>query len=154
MSTSDEALNRYVTAKGYKEAAKHVFVSPHLDTEERRTSVILPLNMLTGFALELYFKSWLLAAGRPSDKVRGFGHKVGSLFNEVLSEGMPAISQLDEVVNALASGHEDFTFRYLESGDQINLINWEPAFQALDQLDAAVDAKIGASAAKGLSPGH
>lgn len=98
--------------------------------------------MLTGFALELYFKAWLLGSGRSSKEVRVYGHRINDLFAEVTKEGLPAIHGLDELVDAFGKNHEDFTFRYIDESKQVSLIDWENAFIVLNDLDNAVDAKV------------
>lgn len=133
-----EAVSRFAAARGYLEAIKMICTSPHMNSEGRVVYTILPLNMLAGFALELYFKSWLLLKGRPSKEVRAYGHKVGTLFSAARNHGLPDVDKLDQVVESLGPGHEDFTYRYINSGDEISLIKWELAIPALDSLDDIV----------------
>jgi len=149
-----EAINRYHTAKGYFQSAIMICRSPERHNEHREMLTILPMSMLLGFALELYFKSWLLASGRTSKKVRAFGHRVGDLYADAKAEMLPTIRFLDELVDALSQGHEDYTFRYIDDGDEVKNINWEIAFAVLNELDKVVDAKAGASAKYGLVPRH
>ena len=56
----NQAIYRYLTAKGYFQSVVMIARSPRRDTEEARVSTIPPMSMLAGFALELYFKAWLL----------------------------------------------------------------------------------------------
>lgn len=149
-----EAINRYHTAKGYFQSAIMICRSPERNNEARKTLTILSMSMLTGFALELYFKAWLLASGHSSPKVRAYNHGMNELYADAKIEGLPSINQLDGLVDALSKGHEDFTYRYINDGDQVNNIIWETAFQVLNNLDDVVDAKVGASALYGLVPGH
>ena len=131
-----------------------IATSPLRSDESKVVLTVLPMNMLIGFALELYFKAWLLDAGRPSAKVKALSHEITALHNEARIEGLPLIPLLDQLVEALSPGHEDFTHRYINSGDEVSLIKWPLAFAALQDLDTAVDAKIGASASMRLKPGH
>lgn len=137
-----EPFNRFAAARGYLEAIKMICTSPHMDSENRVVITVLPLNMLAGFALELYFKAWLLSQGRPSKEVRAYGHKVAKLFADAQSFGLPAVKDLDQVVDSLADGHEDFTYRYIEQGADVNLVRWELALPILDVLDNIVEAEI------------
>lgn len=137
-----EPLNRFAAARGYLEAIKMICTSPHMNSESRVVYTVLPLNMLAGFALELYFKAWLLLQGEPSRKVRAYGHKVEKLFAEAQSLGLPAVQDLDQLVDAMAAGHEDFTYRYIEEGADVNLVRWELAVPVFDALDEVVHAKI------------
>jgi hypothetical protein len=149
-----EAVHRYHTAKGYFQSALMVYTSPDRNSSARKDLTLLSINMLTAFALELYFKAWLLEAGIASAKVKAYGHKVDELYVDSKANGLPKIHLLDELVVALSDGHKDFTFRYMNDGDEIDNVNWEVAFKVFDQLDNIVDAKIGASALVGLKPGH
>ncbi len=105
--------------------------------------------MLAGFALELYFKAWLLEVGRPPDEVKAYGHQINDLYAEVIKEGLPVVNLLGQLVGALSKGHgrPDFTFRYIEEGSEVANIKWDVVFEIFEKLDKAVDAKIGATAA-------
>jgi hypothetical protein len=131
-----------------------VWNSPERNNKQREYLTLLSLSLLCGFALELYFKAWLLASNRRSNDVKAYGHKLNALFADAKKEGLPSVTRLDELVDALARGHEDYTFRYLDEGDKITLINWQYGFLPLDILDTIVDDKVGASASYGLTPGH
>lgn len=149
-----EAINRYSTAKGFFQSSIMIFRSPERNSPSREVLTILSINMLQGFAIELYFKAWLLAANYSSKSVRAYGHKVEKLYADAKKEGLPSTPFLDDLVAALSKGHEDYTFRYIDEGDTIANVHWERAFKVLDDLDTVVDAKIGASASHGLTPGH
>ena len=149
-----EAIHRYHTAKSYFQSSIMIERSPERNSEARKTMTLLPMSMLVGFALELYFKAWLLAAGRPSLEVQRYGHRMKELYAEARKDGLPLIPKLDEMVAAVSAGHEDFSFRYIKDGKTVNTINWEAAFLPLDELDTVVDRRVGASASCGLVPGH
>jgi hypothetical protein len=154
MQVMSEAIHRYHTAKSYFQSAIMICRSPERNTEAREILTILPMSTLAGFALELYFKAWLLSSGYPSPKVRAYGHRVNKLYAEAKIAGLSPIDRLDELVDSLSKGHEDFTFRYIDDGDEVRKLNWELAFTVLHNLDRVVDAKVGASASYGLAPGH
>jgi hypothetical protein len=138
-----EAANRYLTAMGYLEALA-IICSDDDDSElgPRNAIMTLPVNMLAGFALELLFKAWLLASGKGSVSVRGYGHRLRSLFDEAMAFGLPNIDGLSAVVDDLAVGHQDFTFRYVNSGDEVRSPDWWLAFPALGSLRDAVEAHV------------
>lgn len=149
---SDEAILRYSTAKGYVQACVMIFRSEHYQTHAIAT--ILPLHMLAAFALELYFKAWLLKAGIASKIVREYGHGLNSLYFQAVTFGLPVIERLEETKGHFAGPHSDFTYRYMNPGDEMGNTNWPVAFKVLYELDFAVDTFIGASASHGLQPGH
>ena len=145
-------MNRYFAAKAYLEATKYIHESPHRNAEPARiTLTVLPMHMLIGFSIELFLKAWLLQAQIPSRTVRNYGHDLRSLFTDAQASGLPSIYRLGELIELFAGPHEDFTFRYIEAGDTVQMANWQLAFPVLDQLDIAVDQFVGASASRGLS---
>ena len=149
-----EALNRYIAAKGYIEAVKMIWLSEHNQSQEHKVMTILPMHMLGAFALELFFKAWLLHAGKSSVEVKGYGHDLSKLHTDAKLAGLPDIPALDDVVHIFADPHKDFSYRYLESDITLTIANWPNVFMVVDHLDAAVDCYVGASASKGLQPGH
>lgn len=148
-----EAVNRYHTAKGYFQSCIMIELSPERNTEDRRTLTILSMMMLTGFSLELYFKAWLLAKGKTSENVRSYSHRIDDLYRDCKETGL-VVDQLDNLVDAVAVQHQDFTYRYIGAEAEIPLLNWKLTFQILDILDNLVDEAVGASALYGLQPGH
>ena len=143
---TDEATHRYSTAKGYLEAAKMIFLSEHHEGH-RVVLAALPLHMLVSFAMELYFKAWLLKFGVPSADVRKFGHRLADLHTAAKTANLPAIPSLDDVVRLFAGPQADFTYRYIGEKDDVRVAAWTVVFPILDQLDAAVDRFVGATAA-------
>lgn len=148
-----EAINRYQTAKGYFQSCRMIECSPERNTEARRMLTILSMMMLTGFSLELYFKAWLLARGTTSERVRRYSHGICNLYRDCEATGL-VVHQLDQLVDAVAVQHQDFTYRYIGADAEIPLLNWNTTFQILDALDTRVDEAVGASALYGLQPGH
>lgn len=141
---STQAEHRAGTAKAYVEASKMIYMSPHAGPNTAPT--VMPMNMLVGFALELYFKSWLLSHGESSGKVQSYGHAIGKLYFDASLKGLPVIPRLSEIVSLLSAGHKDFTFRYSEPGDSVETLNWGPTFEVLDQLGDCVIAALPRSA--------
>tara|TARA_R110001606_G_scaffold56231_1_gene136413 strand:- start:16 stop:306 length:291 start_codon:yes stop_codon:yes gene_type:complete len=94
----DEAINRYHTAKGYFQSTIMIFKSPERNSSQRELLTLLSMSLLVGFALELYFKAWLLACGRPSEEVKGLGHRLADLYVEAKGEALfgkrPALTPL------------------------------------------------------------
>ncbi|MGN6123885.1 MAG: hypothetical protein ACTHOJ_13115 [Sphingomonas oligoaromativorans] len=133
-----EGANRYLTALGYVEAAKINCLGPGGILGPRNAIMTLPVNMLAGFALELYFKAFLLFSGLNSKVVRGYGHHLRDLFDVAKSMEMPAINGLDKLVDDLAEGHEDFISRYVDSGDAIRTADWKVAFSIFERLHDVV----------------
>lgn len=151
--SKEEAVMRYVTAKGYIQSAKMITLSEHYKKEYITTS-ILSIHLLGGFALELYYKSWLLGSGVSSKEVRNFRHDIKSLHDAAVGKELPSINGLIPLKDHLAGPHADFTFRYIEDGATVRNTNWPVAFQVFYQLDVTVDSHVGASASQGLTPGH
>jgi hypothetical protein len=86
-------------------------------------------------------------------KVRAYGHDLEKLYTQAATMGLPS-EKFEELKSHFAKPHSDFTYRYMNSTDSIVNTNWPLAFKTFDELDYAVDSFIGASASKGLRPGH
>jgi hypothetical protein len=145
MPMTDEATHRYSTARGYLEAAKMIFLSEHHEGH-RVVLAALPLHMLVSFALELYFKAWLLKFGVPSDDVQKFGHRLADLYTAAKTAGLPDVASLDDVVKLFAGPRGDFTLRYIGEKDNVRVAAWTVVFPILDQLDVVVDRFVGVRA--------
>ena len=148
-----EALNRYHTAKGYFQSCIMIERSPERNTDARRILTVLSMMLLTGFSLELYFKAWLLAKGKTTEQVRSYSHRINDLYRDCRESGL-AVELLDQLVDAVATQHQDFTYRYIRDDAEIPLLNWNSTFAILDALDNKVDEVTGASASFGMQPGH
>jgi len=146
----DEATYRYSAAKSFLESAKMIYLSEH-HQGSREILVVLPMHMLVSFALELFFKAWLLKLGVPSDDVRKFGHRMADLYTAARTARLPQIDRLDDVVNLFAGSQADFTYRYIGENDHIQVAAWPAVFPVLDQLNKEVDRFVGAS---GAPPEH
>lgn len=152
MGKSD-ALDFYISAKGFTQAIK--MIHDHPEAASNPGQIFLPVQTLLGFALELYFKAWLEGPGRDEDVLRRtYGHNLEKLFADSLAEGLPSISRLDETVTQTADSHSDYTYRYFKRTRTYNAMGLMTVFAVLDELDTAVDRKIGASVSMGLQPGH
>ncbi|WP_158914714.1 hypothetical protein [Caulobacter sp. S45] len=151
---SPETLTFYIPAKGFLQAAQMVVASP-LQNESRRAMTFLPINTLLGFSVELYCKAWLAANGRAPDELRKqFGHKLRNLYVACVNSGLE-LGSLETLASQLEAGHGDFSYRYFEpSRVEYEGANTAFAFHVLNELDALVDARVGASASMGLVPGH
>lgn len=156
-----EAIHRYHTAKGYFQSCMMITRSPDRNDEPRKYLTLLSMMMLTGFSVELYLKAWMLQKKREegipdveaSELVRKYGHNIRRLFKDCSETGLDVLG-VDELVDVLAQGHQDYTYRYMNEGDKIIVPGWVQAFQTLDRLDNVVDEMVGASASQGLVPGH
>lgn len=148
-----DALDFYIGAKGFKEAAKYIHVSPHAVGNDGL--IFLPIQTLIGFSLELYLKAWLVHSGLNEDEVKNkYGHRLEDLRADAESVGLAPITNLQATVEATAGSHKDYTYRYFNRHLSYHAMGLGTAFQVLDDLDEAVDTMIGASAAMGKAPGH
>jgi len=148
-----DALDFYIPAKGFKESAKCIHVSPYADGREGL--IFLPMQTLIGFSLELYFKALLAHAGVDEGVLRReYGHDLQKLFEDCTEAGLPEITRLNEVVEATSGSHSDYTYRYFSRNRSYTAMGLGTTFPVLDHLDEAVDRAIGASASSGKSPGH
>lgn len=147
-----EAQHRYATARGYLQTVRTIQLSPIYPGRE--ITFILSMHLLAGFAIELYFKAWLLQAGMPSSEVRKLGHNLARLFHEVAQHNFPNIAQLSEIVGIFAAPHKELIYRYLDEGDSIDAANWPIVLAVLSELDIAVDTFTEASTSQGLQSGN
>ncbi len=100
--------------------------------------LLLPMDMLAGFVLELFFKAHLLHNGVPDRDVRRFGHDLDAALSKSKELGLPFVAGLDELVSDIGAGHKDFTFRYVESGGDVPKVSWKKVIPILDALRAEV----------------
>lgn len=150
-----EARLRYIAAKNYFQSAFMLYRSPDRATGGREVITILPLCMLTAFALELYFKAWLLDSKEPSKVVKAYGHRLTDLVQSCITHDLPYQPELLKLVGQVMEGHGDYTYRYLEADGVVSFPpDWDHAFKVIEWLDTVVDEKVGASAAYGLKPGR
>jgi hypothetical protein len=151
---STTALNFYVPAKGYVESAKMIAASPYYLGREAMT--FLPIHMLLGFSVELHLKAWLAhsGAGEETLRRRPFGHHLKNLYKAAKAQSLPSLSGLEEVVDCLHGPHSDFTYRYFRADLHYQSMDLVHLFDVIDALDIVVDTHIGASASRGLKPGH
>ena len=155
-ATNQEAIMRYSTAKDYKETIKLVLTSPH-HAGQHVMIAMRPTGLLLGFALELYFKAWLLAEGNVSKEVAAHGHRLRDLYSEVTSQGFADDDEIWNLVDMVAEPHgqeRNYVYRYTRHEDEVPIIPWTLALPILDKLDLIVDARVGASESYGLAPGH
>lgn len=119
-------------------------------------SVSMPIHMLIGFALELYLKAWLLAAGVTSGILRSkeMGHNLQGLYESARSHGMPDTRDMQSLIDLVHKYHAGFDYRYMKEGTNYTLLNYPLCFEILNRLDEEVDGHVGASASLGLTVGR
>lgn len=157
----EEASDRYVTAKQFFYAIQVLQGSTHYCGNP--VFSYLPVHMLLGFCLELYFKAWLLADGVSSREIRArnYGHNLMFLHNQCLKRGFAdqgAVNQiyatnLKGLVELAEQGHtstNNYTFRYFDRRKEHNGMNVAQDIDILKELDDLVDTKVGASASTNL----
>lgn len=155
MTEGASAIIQYSTARGYLQAAKMIWESPHRQGPNV-LAVFLPMHLLLGFAAELYFKAWLLHAGVDASVLRSVSlrHDLRALLESARAHGFSANDWIDELVNKLHDHHKKFEYRYSSSETNYDGSVLPTGFAVFDQLDFIVDQRIGASASQGLEPGH
>ncbi|MGN6209609.1 HEPN domain-containing protein [Asticcacaulis sp.] len=137
-----DAVKAYSTAKGYMQSAFILATSEHRrGVKEIDSSIFLSYSMLLGFAVELYLKAWLIAQG-----VEAWGHSLEKLHTKALQHQLPDIAS--DLVAKL-DHHEKMEFRYMPDEGSYKALNIKQTFYIIDQLDALVDWKCGASALHG-----
>ena len=146
-----DALDFYIAAKGFKEAAKYIHESPH--AVGNVGLIFLPVQTLIGFSLELYFKAWLAYSGLDEDVLRKkYGHNLENLLADSEKAGLTGITRLKDTVEATAGSHSDYTYRYFNRHFSYTAMGLGTTFQVLDALDGIIDTVIGASASAGKFP--
>lgn len=155
VTSEPSPIDTYSTAKGYLQAAKMVWLSPHR-TGPNVYAVFLPMHLLLGFAAELYLKSWLLETGKTDRELRANGvrHSLKQLLTDAYAAGLPVDSRLDSLIDKLHKPHEKFEYRYMRSDMKFDGDILPEGFDIFDRLDNVVDTKVGASASHGLVPGR
>ena len=151
-----EAYNRYATAKEYVEAIKLVLTSPHYK-DKHVMIAIRPTHLLAGFALELYLKAWLPAAGVSSKEVQNYGHKLRDLYSTATVRGFTSDGDIRRLIEHVAEPHgqnQDYMYRYTRNDAEIEPLIWPVVLPIIDKLDNIVDEHVGASANHGLKPGR
>lgn len=155
MATSpDPSLDFYVPARSFAEATKLIRSSPHYSGRE--PMMFLPIHLLFGFAVELYLKAWLSKAGIEPDALarRPYGHHLVNLYRGAIDAGLPNLAGLGEVISVLHGPHSRFEYRYFKSPSSFESLGALQITSSLERLDTEVDRFIGASASRGLEPGH
>ena len=155
MPAQSQAILFYASAKGFFQFVQLGQLIPPRD-EAQSLMFLPPKSMLIGFAVEFYFKAWLSHAGASAETLRGraYGHNLHRLFEEACKSGLMPRNEYKALVNQFGPQHADLSWRYMKSGGQYPVSNFDYALQLLDQLDDDVDAFVGASASKGLEPGR
>jgi hypothetical protein len=150
MSASPE--EPYAVAKGYVQSAFAMMTNPVRLGLPDDTTFFLAFHMLCGFAAELYFKAFLEHKGYSDAQLRKpqIRHDLTWLRDQCRSEGMYDTGA-DLLVDLLAGKHKNYEFRYMKQASVYRTMHLQVIFSAFSSLDRAVDAAIGASAARGKS---
>jgi hypothetical protein len=150
---STEATDFYISAKGFKEAAKYIHGNPSSATNPGL--IFLPMQTLVGFSFELYFKAWLSQTGVTKDVIRKkYGHNLQALLQDSYGSGLVGGRKLQETIDTIAGSHGDYTYRYFDSSRQYQAMGLMTVLDLLDGLDVETDTAIGVSSSAGLAPGH
>ena len=148
-----DAIRTYSTAKGYIQSAYLIVTNPSRFQAPDDTTFILSYHMLLGFAVELYLKAYLTHTGHTESELRSgaIRHNLKKLLalSEADSFALPAATKLVDYLN---DQHGSFEYRYMKPGGSYYIRYQAEVFTELDELDAYVDAEIGASASKGKTP--
>jgi hypothetical protein len=109
----------YAVAKGYVQSAYAMMSNPHRMQLEDDTSLFLAFHMLCGFALELYFKAFLVKKGYSEERLkkRDVGHDFVRLRDFCSSEGL-FNTGADQLVELLDEKHKNFEFRYMKKSSE------------------------------------
>ena len=133
-------LSRIVTARCYLATLKIVIVNRSALGDDRDLTA-LPANMLAGFVVELFLKGYLILKGVSPADAKGHGHQLEKLLDNADHLSLGTVTGLSDLVTALA-GHEDFTHRYIDPGDEFADIAWEKGLPILDALNQAVEGAV------------
>ena len=146
------AIMIYSNAKGFSEAAKMIYLSPHYG--DRHHMLILPIGHLVGFGIELYLKSFLTHHGVDKRRLssRALGHNLIALYDLALTFGFSLAHR--KLLDEFHHHHSAFEFRYADDDTVFHIPSHVETFTAMDALDRYVDGVVGASASHGLQPGH
>lgn len=144
----------YAVAKGYVQSAYAIMSNPHRMQLEDDTSFFMAFHMLCGFALELYFKAFLVKKGYSEEqlKKRDVGHDLARLRDLCNSEGF-FNTGADQLVELLAEKHKNFEFRYMKKSSEYRTADLKAVFSAFSSLDQIIDKIICASTSRGKAPG-
>jgi hypothetical protein len=107
--------------------------------------------MLSGFAVELYFKALLAHKGYGETELKRMGHDLVKLRDQCGCEGFYDTGA-DRLVELLAEKHKNFEYRYMKQTSEYHTMDLRAIFFAFACLDRAIDTIIGASASKGVAP--
>lgn len=128
-----DAANHYLTGKGYVQAAKLIVTHPDFEGAVV-PATILSVNMLLGFAMELYLKAWLMDVGETKNLRGTIRHNLKGLRDLGRVNDLPEVPGLDVLVDFLHPRHLDHSNRYMKQGDyeQVNFALAEQIFALMD----------------------
>lgn len=146
-----DAKTLYATAKSYVQSTYLIVTSPDRYTVPSDLTFVLSYHLLLGFAVELYLKAYLLNSGRLESELRSASirHNLEKLLelSELDGFDLPAAKKL---VDYFSVQHANFEYRYMKLDSSFFLRFQADVFAELDELDAYVDDKVGASFSKGI----
>lgn len=148
-----DPITNYSTAKGYVQSAYLIVASPARFQVPDDTTFILSYHLLLGFAVELYLKGYLTHTGHTEAELRSgpVRHNLKKLLQLSEADGF-SLPTATKLIDYLNDQHGSFEYRYMKPGGSYNVRYQSEVFAELDELDAYIDGKIGASASRGKSP--
>lgn len=148
-----EADHIYATARDMQSASCALVERNTAKGERRFTS---SLHFLLGFSVELYLKAALAQFGVPSTKRHG--HDLQRLMRRAEGKGLLAFPNLEafrKVVDILAKGHGELSFRYSKPGTTLSIIEFKSmpdALTVMQSLDDHLREKVNVKAAMSSLP--
>jgi hypothetical protein len=144
----------YSVAKGYVQSAYAMMTNPHRLQLPDDITLFMAFHMLCGFAVELYFKAFLVHKSYTEAELRHrhIRHDLVQLRDKCRCKGLYDTGA-DQLVDLLAEKHKNFEYRYMKRASEYRTMDLRAIFFAFTCLDRAVDTSIGASAARGKAPG-
>ncbi len=151
MSISSE--EPYSVAKGYVQSAYSMMANPHRLQLPDDITLFMAFHMLCGFAVELYFKAFLIHKGYTEAQLRqrDIGHDLVKLRDRCRCEGLYDTGG-DLLVDLLAEKHKSFEYRYMKRASEYRTSDVRAIFFAFSCLDRLINTAIGASASRGEAP--
>lgn len=129
---SDAIKKTYASGRAYMEAAKLIDDSI-LSTG--RDYLIAPTHTCLGLAIELLFKTVAMHQSVPEKTLmkKQYGHNLQALRELTASGGFSYETKaVDEIIDHINANYSENEYRYFEKVPQLNTVNVQPAFQALN----------------------
>ena len=153
MPTRTPAIRAYSTAKGFCQCGVAMVGGHARFSLPDDTSLFMGFHHLIGFAVELYLKAFLLAAGLTEEELRRppYGHNLDTLLHATLRHGLKCADAA--MLCSYLRQHGSFEYRYMKPGSMYPSLPINLLLAALSELDNLVDRHVGASAGMGKEPG-